>query len=296
MSVSLETTLRRYRARVERALIRALPRCQRGDPPLAAAMRYACLGGGKRVRASLVYAAGSAVGAPLAQLDSAACALELVHAYSLVHDDLPCMDDDDLRRGKPTCHKAFDEATALLVGDALQALAFELIARDRRLPADARVRMVQALSEAAGAHGMAGGQARDLAAVGKKLSLQQLRAMHARKTGALIEAAVVLGAHAGGVRADKTLRALKRYARAIGLAFQITDDILDVEGDTAVLGKRQGKDAVRNKPTYPGIMGLTPAKAAARAAHRRALASLALLRDNGRVLAQLADYIVTRNH
>ena len=296
MTAAFEITLKRYRARVEHALARALPRGRRDDPPLYDAMRYATLGGGKRVRASLVYAAGAALGAPPAQLDSAACALELIHAYSLVHDDLPCMDDDDLRRGKPTCHKAFDEATALLAGDALQALAFELIAGDRRLRDAARVRMLQTLTRAAGARGMAGGQAVDLAAVGGNLTLAQLRAMHARKTGALIEAAVLLGAYAAGARSGKTLRALTRYARAIGLAFQITDDILDVEGETALLGKRRGADAARNKPTYPALMGLAQAKSAARAAHRRALASLALLRDNGRLLAQLADYIVTRDH
>lgn len=259
-------------------------------------MRYVTLGGGKRLRACLVYATGEALGAPLARLDSAACALELIHAYSLVHDDLPCMDDDDLRRGKPTCHKAYDEATALLVGDALQTLAYATLARDTELTPRNAVRMIAALAEASGSRGMAGGQAIDLAAVGRGLSLAALKDMHARKTGALIRAAVRLGALAAGTGSNKTVAALDRYARNVGLAFQIMDDVLDVEGDTAVLGKRSGADGARNKPTYPTLLGLTGAKTAARQAQARALASLAILRNNGATLAHIADYIIQRTH
>lgn len=256
-------------------------------------MRYVTLGGGKRVRASLVYAAGETLGASLDTLDSAAGALELVHAYSLVHDDLPCMDDDDLRRGKPSCHKAYDEATALLVGDALQSLAFEIIAADARLSAEQRTAMLARLAHAIGAHGMAGGQALDLAAVGRALDLARLEDMHARKTGALIRAAVALGAHAANAAAP-TRAALDDYAAAIGLAFQITDDILDVEGETQILGKQAGADRARNKPTYPALLGLEGAKRMAREVHARALASVAVLGDNAARFIQIADYIVHR--
>lgn len=258
-------------------------------------MRYATLGGGKRVRASLAYAVASSLGAPLAAVDSSACALELVHAYSLVHDDLPSMDDDDLRRGKPTCHKAYDEATALLVGDALQSLAFEILAQDIHLDSDRRVRMIAVLAAAIGSHGMAGGQAIDLGAVGQTLTLAQLEDMHARKTGALIRAAVHLGAIAADAK-PQALNALDTYARAIGLAFQIADDILDVEGETAILGKQAGADRVLNKPTYPALLGLPAAKAKAREARAAALASLAVLGDNATLLGQIADYVIVRRH
>ncbi|MBI3569806.1 MAG: polyprenyl synthetase family protein [Gammaproteobacteria bacterium] len=259
-------------------------------------MRYVTLGGGKRVRASLVYAAGLAVGAQDNALDAPACAVEMIHAYSLVHDDLPCMDDDDLRRGKPTCHKAYDEATALLAGDALQSLAFEILANDPTLavsPAH-RLRMITLLADAAGSHGMAGGQAIDLASSGKTLALVQLEDMHLRKTGALIRAAVLLGAHAReDVEAGK-LAALENYSRAIGLAFQITDDILDVEGKAETLGKNPGMDRARGKSTYPQVLGLAEAKARARVLLAQALESLAPLGDNGGVLAELAGFIIER--
>jgi farnesyl diphosphate synthase len=288
--------LRRFQQRAERALDARLPRATEPPARLHEAMRYVTLDGGKRVRASLVYAAGEAVGAPDDALDVPACAVELIHAYSLVHDDLPCMDDDDLRRGKPTCHKAFDEATALLAGDALQTLAFEILAHDPALaigPAQ-RLRMLVTLAEAAGSHGMAGGQAIDLASGGKTLTLAQLEDMHLRKTGALIRAAVLLGALAReGVAAEK-LAALDNYSRAIGLAFQVVDDILDVEGQAETLGKNPGMDRVRGKSTYPQVLGLAEAKARAQVLRAQALESLAPLGDNGGVLAELAGFIIER--
>ncbi|MEW6331634.1 MAG: farnesyl diphosphate synthase [Pseudomonadota bacterium] len=288
--------LRRFQQRAERALDARLPPAAQAPARLHEAMRYVTLDGGKRVRASLVYAAGQAVGAPDNALDVPACAVELIHAYSLVHDDLPCMDDDDLRRGKPTCHKAFDEATALLAGDALQSLSFEILAHDPTLtigPAQ-RLRMLATLAEAAGSHGMAGGQAIDLASGGKTLALAQLEDMHLRKTGALIRASVLLGALAReGVAAEK-LAALENYSRAIGLAFQVVDDILDVEGQAETLGKNPGMDRARGKSTYPQILGLAEAKSHAQVLRKQALESLAPLGDNGGVLAELAGFIIER--
>jgi farnesyl diphosphate synthase len=289
-------TLRGFQTRVHRALDARLPAADSPPQRLHAAMRYATLDGGKRVRACLVYAAGQALGVSPDALDAPACAVELVHAYSLVHDDLPCMDDDDLRRGKPTCHRAFDEATALLVGDALQTLAFELLAADPTLALDAQQRlpMIATLARATGSAGMAGGQAIDLAAVGRQLTLEALHDMHARKTGALIGAAVMLGAlaqpRASGVQRD----ALERFGRVIGVAFQIVDDILDVEGDTATLGKAAGADEARRKPTYPALLGLAEAKRRARELHAEALESLRPLGDNAEFLAALAAYIIER--
>ncbi len=288
--------LRRFKQRVERALDARLPPTAQALSPLHKAMRYVTLDGGKRVRASLVYAAGRAVDAPDEALDVPACAVEMIHAYSLVHDDLPCMDDDDLRRGKPTCHKAYDEATALLAGDALQSLAFEILANDPALnvgPAQ-RLRMIATLAQAAGAQGMAGGQAIDLASGGKTLTLAQLEDMHRRKTGALIRAAVLLGAQARADAAAEKLAALENYSHAVGLAFQIVDDILDVEGEAGTLGKNPGMDRARGKSTYPQVLGLAEAKARARALHAQALESLAPLGDNGGVLAELAGFIIER--
>ncbi|HEX7044351.1 MAG TPA: farnesyl diphosphate synthase [Burkholderiales bacterium] len=287
-------TLKALQARVERLLDERLARP--GGPPAVArlvdAMRYATLNGGKRIRACLIYAAGEAVGGDAATLDDAACAVELIHSYSLIHDDLPCMDDDDLRRGRPTCHRAFDEATALLAGDALQGLAFEILAD----PADnRRIAMMRLLARAIGARGMAGGQAIDLAAVGRSVSPEALEDMHQRKTGALIHAAVMLGAMAapGPVPASVTA-ALDAYGRAIGLAFQIVDDILDEEGDTETLGKTPGADRARGKPTYPSVIGIDAARARARALEATALESLRPLGDNARLLKDLARYIVQR--
>jgi farnesyl diphosphate synthase len=293
---ALPERLRRFQQRVERALDARLPPAAQAPSRLHEAMRYATLEGGKRVRAGLVYAAGQAVGAPDGALDVPACAVELIHAYSLVHDDLPCMDDDDLRRGKPTCHKAFDEATALLAGDALQSLAFDVLAQDPALTVSParRLRMLAALAQAAGAQGMAGGQAIDLASGGKTLTLPQLEDMHRRKTGALIRTSVLLGAQAAEDAGPEKLAALENYGRAVGLAFQVVDDILDVEGSTESLGKKPGMDRARGKSTYPQVLGLAEAKARARVLHAQALESLAPLGDNGGVLAELAGFIIQR--
>jgi geranylgeranyl diphosphate synthase type II len=280
--------------RVERALATHLS--SRKPAPAARlleAMRYATLNGGKRIRACLIYATGAAVGADDATLDDAACAVELIHGYSLIHDDLPCMDNDDLRRGKPTCHRAFDEATALLAGDALQALAFEILAgRDD----PRRLTMLRLLAHAIGVHGMAGGQALDLAAVGRTLSPLEIEDMHRLKTGALIHASVLLGVHAA-LRpvTPPVVDALERYGWAVGLAFQIVDDILDVEGETTTLGKASGADRALGKPTYPTVLGVEAAKARARELGDLALESLKPLGDNAAALSDLARYIVERD-
>lgn len=283
-------------------LDRALPHATATPRRLHQAMRYAVLGGGKRIRMLLAWAACTAVGAPPSRADHAAAAVELIHAYSLVHDDLPAMDDDALRRGRPTCHVAFDEATAILAGDALQALAFEVLATDPGLAADpARLAdLILRLGRACGSAGMAGGQAVDLEAVGHALDLDALAAMHRLKTGALIRAAVALGARAGGEDDGAVLDALDRYADHLGLAFQIRDDVLDVEGDTATIGKQQGADAARDKPTYVSLLGPGGARAALeleRAAAHRAL-DAAVAASAGRVdpadLRDLADFAADR--
>ncbi len=291
--------LARVRARTEQALDRRLPAATQAPQRLHAAMRYVTLGGGKRLRAALVFAAGEALGQRQPEvLDVPACALELVHAYSLVHDDLPAMDNDDLRRGKPACHKAFDDATAILAGDALQTLAFELLAGDAALAVSParRLSMIARLGAAAGSAGMAGGQAIDLGAVGKSLTLPELADMHARKTGALIGAAVALGALCAESADTARLTPLDAYARAIGLAFQIADDILDVEGDTATLGRPPGRDQKHAKPTYPALLGLDRARALALEQHAIALESLRPLGDNARLLCDIADFILDRTH
>ena len=260
------------------------------------AMRYSVMNGGKRVRPLLVYAACEALGGKLDRADGAACAVELIHAYSLVHDDLPAMDDDDLRRGQPTTHIAFDEACAILAGDGLQSLAFEVLADARRNPQDAELRlaMVMGLARAAGPAGMVGGQAIDLESVGRRLDQQALEAMHRHKTGALIEASVQLGALASGNADELGLKALQQYARAIGLAFQVQDDILDVESDTATLGKTQGKDQANHKPTYPALLGLDAAKAYALELRDQALHLLRPFGSQAEPLRELARYIVER--
>lgn len=284
---------------IEQVLGQLLPAAHEQPARLHQAMRYAVLGGGKRVRAALVYAAGYACAAqqppPLHQaLDLAAAAVELVHAYSLVHDDLPCMDDDTLRRGKPTLHVQFDEATALLAGDALQPLAFDWLAQ---MPVDATliVQATQVLARAAGSLGMAGGQAIDLESVGKTLSRDALQTMHRLKTGALLSASVKLGGLAAAVTPEQSL-ALEGYASAMGLAFQVVDDVLDVTADSAQLGKTPGKDAAANKPTYVSLMGLDGAKLFAGQLHGEALDAIAPLGASGQLLAGLADFIVLRNH
>ncbi|MDH5546879.1 MAG: (2E,6E)-farnesyl diphosphate synthase [Gammaproteobacteria bacterium] len=283
--------------RTESALERWLPSTDTAPQRLHEAMRYASLGGGKRVRPFLVYATGEALGTSLDQLDGAAVAIECIHAYSLVHDDLPAMDDDDLRRGRPTCHIAYDEATAILVGDALQTLAFQVLAEDPKLIADHafRMRMIKALAQASGSHGMVGGQAIDLQSVGKTLQLHELEDMHSRKTGALIRCAVELGCLGSGVDREDLTQALGTYARAIGLAFQVRDDILDVEGDTAVIGKTQGSDIDRNKPTYPALLGMDRAKQIALELHQQAIDSLVLFDSRADTLRELSAFIVERH-
>jgi farnesyl diphosphate synthase len=281
--------------RAEQALDRSLPPAEQSPADLHRAMRYAVLGGGKRLRPLLVYAAGHALGVDGPQLDAPACAVELIHAYSLVHDDLPAMDDDAMRRGRPTCHIVFGEAMAILAGDALQALAFELLANDSSHQADAAtsMAMLRALGQACGAEGMAGGQALDLAAVGHSLTLKELEHMHACKTGALIRASVQLGALTANGSVD-TLQALDRYAHAVGLAFQVRDDILDVEGESAVIGKTAGKDAAAEKPTFPSIIGLDASRARLAELTDDALAAIAPLGERGSLLVELAHYSANR--
>jgi geranylgeranyl diphosphate synthase type II len=260
------------------------------------AMRYSVMNGGKRVRPLLVYATCEALGGNLDQADGAACAVELIHAYSLVHDDLPAMDDDDLRRGQPTTHKAFDEACAILAGDALQSLAFEALGDARGNPENPALRldMLCHLARAAGSAGMVGGQAIDLGSVGRQLDQAALEVMHRHKTGALISVSVLLGALASGRAPADNLSALRHYAEAIGLAFQVQDDILDVESDTATLGKTQGKDQAHDKPTYPALLGLDGAKAYARQLHDQAQAALGGFDTAAEPLRQLARFIVER--
>ncbi len=282
------------RLRSERVLDRVLPSSGVEPLRLHGAMRYAVLGGGKRVRPLLVYAACELSGGLLDQADAAAAAVELIHAYSLIHDDLPCMDDDDLRRGQPSCHRQFDEATALLAGDALQALSFEVVAEAKIEPLAAHLELMALFARACGSRGMAGGQAIDLASVGRELNVAELESMHVHKTGALIRAAVLMGAACGGALRPAERERLDHYAKAIGLAFQVVDDILDAEGTSASLGKTAGKDAAANKPTYVTALGLPAAKARAAELHAEAHAALHGFGDAARRLSQLADYIVLR--
>jgi farnesyl diphosphate synthase len=280
--------------RTESALERLLPAAT-APARLHEAMRYAALGGGKRVRPLLCHAAGEAFGGDAARLDRAACAVEMIHVYSLVHDDLPCMDDDVLRRGKPTCHVEYDEATALLVGDALQTQAFQVLA-EAPVAADAarQLAMLALLAHAAGSRGMAGGQAIDLGAVGKALTLQELEFMHIHKTGALIRAAVLLGAHCGNAD-DDALERLTHFANRAGLLFQVVDDILDAEASTATLGKTAGKDAAQGKPTYVNLLGSQRAKEKAAELRAEAHAALDAFGDRARRLHELTDFIVERS-
>ncbi len=288
----------RCQERVDRALESLFSAPREELARLYQAMRYSVAGGGKRVRPLLVYAACEALQGDAGQADGAACAVELIHAYSLVHDDLPAMDDDDLRRGQPTTHIAYDEACAILAGDGLQSLAFEALAEARHNPADPALRlsMVLALARAAGPAGMVGGQAIDLESVGRQLDQQALETMHRHKTGALIEASVLLGALASGNSDEISLKALQQYARAVGLAFQVQDDILDVESDTATLGKTQGKDEANHKPTYPALLGMDQAKAYAAELRDQALHALRQFGASAEPLRELARYIVDRRH
>lgn len=285
-----------YQNRVHRALDQRLPADDLHPGDLHQAMRYAVLGGGKRIRPVLVYLAGQAVGATPEFLDGPACAVEFIHAYSLIHDDLPAMDNDDLRHGQPTCHKVFGEALAILAGDALQTLAFQTLGQDPAMTPDpaVRLRMLNVLAQAAGSRGMAGGQAIDLAATGRELSLAELENMHIHKTGALIRASVVLGALSAPAVDAASMERLDRYAKCIGLAFQIRDDILDVIGDTTTLGKPQGSDRALNKPTYPALLGLEGAREHAHLLYQDALASLDAFGEPADPLRWIAAYIVER--
>ena len=289
--MSTESLIEAWRARTEAALDRALADAP-DAPRLAQAMRHAALGGGKRLRPLLVHAAGHAFGAAGAALDAPATAVELVHAFSLVHDDLPAMDDDDLRRGRPTVHVAFDEATAILAGDALQALAFAVLAQ-APLPSEARITLVRELALASGIQGMCAGQALDLEATGRSLGLRELEALHSLKTGALIRAAVRMGAIAAGAAAAE-IEGLDRYSTALGLAFQIRDDVLDVEGDAAQLGKTAGKDAAQGKNTYPRLLGMEASRARLRELGGEMEAALAPLGEAADALRVLAGFAVAR--
>ncbi|ROR29725.1 (2E,6E)-farnesyl diphosphate synthase [Inmirania thermothiophila] len=291
-TVRFEPLLSRWRRRVEAALEQALPPATIHPATLHEAMRYAALGGGKRLRPILVYAAGGVLGADEALLDAPAAAVELIHAYSLVHDDLPAMDDDDLRRGRPTCHKVYGEAMALLAGDALQTRAFEVLATAPGLDGERRAALVAELARAAGSRGMAGGQAIDLAATGRTLGIAELEDMHIHKTGALIRACVRMAAVVAGDGPEAAR--LDHYAKCLGLAFQIRDDILDEEGEPEVMGKARGADRARGKPTYPALLGLEEARRTARALADEARQTLAPLGERAAVLAWLADHAVER--
>ena len=298
MISSFKLRVPEYGARIEKVLERWLPPAEKPPERLHSAMRYAVLGGGKRLRPLLIYATGETLGVTAEKLDGPAAAVEIIHAYSLIHDDLPAMDDDELRRGRPTVHIAYDEATAILAGDALQVLAFLILTEDKAMAANpaARVEMLRTVAAASGSAGMAGGQAMDLAAAGRTLDLAELELMHIYKTGALIRASVLLAAQsAPGLDAHK-LTALDRYAKCVGLAFQIQDDILDVEGETETLGKKTGADSARHKPTYPSILGLAKSKQRALQLRDDAVAALGPLGEAAEPLRWLAEYIVSREN
>jgi geranylgeranyl pyrophosphate synthase len=284
--------------RMEGALAARLPSPTTVPARLHEAIRYSVLGGGKRIRPALMFATARTLGLSEDQVEAAACAVELIHVYSLVHDDLPAMDDDDLRRGRPTCHKAFDEATAVLVGDALQPLAFLLLARDPALPSSAaiRLRLVEILSEASGTFGMAGGQAIDLAVQGQRVDIAQIEDMHARKTGAIIRASVLMAAECVPQLDERSYGALNEFATAIGLAFQIQDDLLDVLGDVTTLGKATGADRERDKPTHPAIIGIEASQERVHLLHGQALAALDVFGDRAAPLRSLADWLLSRHY
>jgi len=288
----------RFRQRVDHAMEEWLPPEQLNPTNLHQAMRYSVLASGKRVRPVLVYATATALQIPLERVDGIAAAIEITHAYSLIHDDLPAMDDDDLRRGRPTCHKQFDEATAILAGDALQALAFYILSHDPAMINDAtkRLQMIEKLSLHSGSRGMAGGQAIDLASVGKALDIAELETMHIHKTGALIRNCVQLAALSADSIKAQDYAALDSYAKKIGLSFQIQDDILDVIGDTNILGKPQGSDAGLDKPTFPSIIGLSAAREKAQELHHQALAAIEHLDENADTLRAISHWFVSRSH
>ena len=285
-----------YQQRIEKALFKALPEITTHPTQLHQAMHYSVLGGGKRIRPSLVYATGEALGLDLDLLDAPAVAIELIHAYSLIHDDLPAMDDDDLRRGKATCHLAFDEATAILAGDALQMLAIQILSmqNQEKLSAEQSLTMISLLSIAAGSQGMVGGQSLDLSSTGNQLTEAELETMHTHKTGALIRASVEMAIICAQQSATTKATNLLHYADCIGLAFQVRDDVLDVEGDTAILGKTQGADQALSKSTYPAIMGLTAARQKTIDLYQQAVDSLNDFGDSAHYLRYIADFIVIR--
>ncbi|NOR79267.1 MAG: (2E,6E)-farnesyl diphosphate synthase [Methyloprofundus sp.] len=298
MSSALKEFLVTSQERVEKALEQRLPVNTVLPKRLHDAMRYSTLDGGKRMRPMLTYSAGKALGIAPEILDGPACAVEMIHVYSLIHDDLPAMDDDDLRRGKATSHVAYDEATAILAGDALQALAFQTLAEDSSMQASAatRINMITVLTKASGSQGMVGGQAIDLESVGKKISLPELENMHIHKTGALIRVAVQLASLSQADLDPAIASKLDHYAKCIGLSFQVKDDILDEESDTATLGKTQGKDQDNDKPTYPALLGLDGAKRKAQDLHEQAVASLAGFGTEADLLRDLSLYIIQRDH
>jgi geranylgeranyl pyrophosphate synthase len=283
-------------ARAERKLDEVLPPASQEPTRLHEAMRYSVTGGGKRIRPVLVYATGTALGVPLENLDAPAAAIELMHAFSLVHDDLPAMDDDDLRRGRPTAHRAFDEATAILAADALQPLAFHVLATDASMQcsADARLRIIELLADACGSTGMTGGQAMDLSAEGRILDAPELELIYRLKTGRLMKASVLAAVNCAAVD-HPSYAQLERFIDAVGLAFQIKDDLLDIEGDTAVIGKQQGADIERDKATWPALFGLEGARAKAQELLDNALAEIEDLGPDAEPLRQIARYIVTRD-
>jgi farnesyl diphosphate synthase len=293
----LPLALDRWQRRVERELDAWLPPATALPQRLHAAQRYSVLGAGKRIRPALVYATAETLGLPLERVDAPACAVELIHCYSLVHDDLPAMDDDDLRRGRPTCHRQFDEATAILAGDSLQVLAFELLATHPGLGHDAAVRVsiMGTLASASGTAGMAGGQALDLAAEGGSLTLADLEQLHALKTGALIRASVLMAAHCATTLAPSQRQSLATFGDRVGLAFQVQDDILDVEGDVEVIGKPPGSDVARGMPTYPALVGMDAARQRVRTLHEEARTALAAHDWAASPLAALADWMLTRD-
>jgi geranylgeranyl pyrophosphate synthase len=290
--------LETWRLRMENALAARLPDGDAVPARLHGAMRYSVLGGGKRIRPALVFATAQALGLSEDDVEAAACAIELVHVYSLVHDDLPAMDDDDMRRGRATCHIAYDEATALLVGDALQPLAFQLLARDPKLPESplVRLRLIDLLAQAIGTFGMAGGQAIDLAVQGMKLDINQVEDMHARKTGAVIRASVLMAAECAPGLDPSLYTALTRFANAVGLAFQIQDDLLDVTGDASMLGKATGADSERAKPTHPAIIGISASQQRVRLLHNQAIHALVPFGERADLLRSLANWLLSRQY
>lgn len=298
MSNALKEYLTLCQQRVERALGSRLPSGNILPQKLHSAMRYCVLDGGKRMRPMLTYCTAETLGINPDSVDGIACAVEFIHVYSLIHDDLPAMDDDDLRRGKPTCHVAFDEATAILAGDALQALAFETLAHDQSITAtpENRLKMITALTKASGSQGMVGGQAIDLESVGKALNLPELENMHIHKTGALIRASVTMATMAKADIDPEVAIKLDNYAKCIGLSFQVKDDILDEESDTATLGKTQGKDRVNDKPTYPALLGMAGAKQKAQELHEKAIENLSVFGTEADLLRDLSLYIIQRDH